>query len=125
MKGKWTIITTIIIIFLISAFVVHHYLISIYEVVFKTTPDKLYADTKSDIIITAVPLNALGWKALFRSSEAVYTIIDGQELVEISGENKSEGVLKLKSKDKTGIVKIIAKSPYTLLPSPIDIRIVK
>lgn len=125
MKGKWTIITTIIIIFLLSAFAVHHYLLSIYEVVYKTTPDKLYADTKSDIIITAVPLNALGWKALFRSSEAVYTIVDGQELVEISGENKSEGVLKLKSKAKTGVVKIIAKSPYALVPSLINIQIVR
>src|SRR5574338_1054654 len=114
MKGKWTIITTIIIIFLISAFVVHHYLLSIYEVVYKTTPDKLYADTKSDFIITAVPLNALGWKALFRNSEAVYTIVDGRELVEISGENKSEGVLKLKSKAKTGVVKIIDRKSTRL-----------
>lgn len=86
-------------------------------------PNDLFADSKSELTITATPINAFGWKALFRHVEAGYKIAEGKELVDILENNGSEGILRLKAKNKKGIVKIIAKSPYALLPSPINIPI--
>ena len=123
MKRRNTIYIIITLILLISAFSAYNYLISIYEVVYKVAPEELYADGRSEVTITAVPLNALGRKALFRKTRAVYQITEGKELIEIVLNDESKGVLKLRAKDKTGIVKIIAKSPYALLPSPIYIDI--
>ena len=46
---------------------IYHYVFSIYEVTYKITPEKLYADNKSTMVIEVMPVNALGWKAPFRS----------------------------------------------------------
>ena len=70
-------------VFIIAAFAVYNYLISIYEVIYQVTPDSLFADSRSEIKITAIPLNGIGSKALFRAAEAEYTIIEGGHLVDI------------------------------------------
>ncbi len=123
MKRSRAIYIIIILILLISSFAVYNYLVSIYEVVYRVTPGELYADSRSEVTITAVPLNALGQKALFRKTAAVYQITEGKELIEIVKNDETNGILKLRAKDRTGIVKIIAKSPYALLPSPINVDI--
>jgi hypothetical protein len=123
MNRRRTILIVITLILLIIIFAVYNYTINIYEVIYTVQPTDLYADNKSVVTITATPINGLGWKALFRQAEAGYTIAEGKELIEILENNESEGILKLKAKDRTGIVKIIAKSPYALLPSPINILI--
>ncbi len=117
--------TILIIIFILPIlfFGIYNYLISIYEVIYQVTPDNLYADDKSEITIEAVPINAIGSRALFRQVEAAYTITDGAELVNIIEENLSGGTFKLKAKDKAGVIKITAKSRYALAPSPIIINI--
>ena len=113
----------LIIVILIAAFAAFHYIFSIYEVIYKITPDKLYADNSSTIVIEAVPLNSLGWKAPFRKSFSDFTINEGFELIEILSINKENGVIKLKAKDKAGKVSITIKSKYSLLPSTIEIII--
>lgn len=123
MNRNRIIIMLIILIPLISLFGVYNYMISIYEVIYTVLPDNLYADNKSEVTITATPINALGWKALFRRVEAKYTVTEGNELINIVENDESKGLLRLKAKDKTGIVRIIAKSPYALLPSPINVNI--
>jgi hypothetical protein len=116
-------ISIILLIFFITAFAVYNYLISIYEVIYQVNPDKLYADGRSEIKITAIPLNGIGSKALFRAAEAEYTIIEGGYLVDILKYDKTTGILILKAKNSTGSVKITAKSSYALLPSLINIKI--
>jgi hypothetical protein len=123
MNRRNTITIILILVFLISAFAVYNYMINIYEVVYKVTPDALYADGKSVITIQAVPVNGLGWKALFREAEADYKIIEGADLVKIVMYDRSEGVIKLRAGNKPGVVKIIAKSSYSLLPSPVNFQI--
>lgn len=113
----------LIIVILIAAFAAFHYIFSIYEVIYKLTPDKLFADNTSTIVIEAVPLNSFGWKAPFRKSYSSFTIIEGNDLVEIINLNKEYGILKLRAKDKAGKVSVTIKSKYSLLPSTIEIII--
>lgn len=123
MDVKITLYIVVILILLIAAFAVYNYLLSIYEVIYTVEPEVLYADNNSEVTIAAVPLNGLGGKAWFRRAGAVYTIIEGNELVKIIKNDESEGMLVLRAKDKAGTVKINAKSPFALLPSPITINI--
>ena len=118
-----SLISIILLIFIITAFAVHNYLISIYEVIYEVTPEALFADGRSEIKITAIPLNGIGSKALFRTAEAEYTIIEGGHLVDIVKYDKTSGILILRAKNSTGSVKITAKSSYALLPSLINIKI--
>lgn len=116
-------ISIILMILLITAFVIYNYLISIYEVIYQVTPETLFADGRSEIKITAVPLNGIGSKALFRVAEAEYTINEGHDLIDIVKYDKTTGILILRAKNSTGIVNITAKSAYALLPSIIKINI--
>ena len=123
MSERKVIFIVLILVLSILSFGIYNYLFSIYEVIYKVVPDALYADNKSEVTITAIPINGMGSRALFREVEAGYTIIEGADLVTVTEQNQSEGMLKIRAKDKPGIVKITAKSPYALLPSPINIKI--
>jgi hypothetical protein len=112
-----------LIILFIIGFSVYHYIFSIYEVIYKITPDKLYADNSSTIVIEAIPLNSFGWKAPFRKSPSAFTLNEGKDLIDILSLDNHSGVLKLKAKDKSGKVSITIKSIYSLLPSTIEIII--
>ena len=120
---RGALVSILLLIFIITAFAVYNYLISIYEVIYQVTPESLFADCKSEIKITAIPLNGIGRKALFRAAEAEYIITEGSHLVDILKYDKTTGILILRAKNSTGSVKITAKSPYALLPSLISIKI--
>ena len=113
----------IILVLLTGAFTVYNYLVSIYEVIYKAEPKTLYADNKTEAVITAVPLNGLGGKAWFRKASASYVITEGENLVHIIKKDETEGILVLRAKDKPGTVRITARSPLALLPSLIEINI--
>jgi hypothetical protein len=113
----------LIILILIAGFAGFHYIFSIYEVIYKITPDKLYADNSSTILIEAVPLNSLGWVAPFRKSYSEFIFNEGAELVEVLTLDKNNGILKLRAKEKSGKVSVTIKSRYSLLPSTIEIVI--
>jgi hypothetical protein len=112
-----------VIVFLIACLFIFHYFFSIYEVIFKITPDKLYADNSSTIIIEVVPINSFGWRAPFRKSFAEFTFLEGKDLIDILSFDNENGILKLKAKDKSGKISISIKSKYSLLPSTIEIII--
>lgn len=99
------------------------YLISIYEVQITAIPDSLYADNKSECKIEAVPLNSLGMKALFRNASAKIEIREGKDLVEIIILDEKKGVIKLRAKDRPGIVVIFIKPEKALLPTSVEIKI--
>ena len=123
MNRRTSISIIIILIALIASFALYNYLVSIYEVVYRIEPKALYADNKSEITITAVPVNGLGGRAWFRKAPASYEIIEGNDLVEVIRNDKSNGILILRAKGRPGTVSITVKSPFSLLPSPIDIDI--
>ena len=111
------------IIIFIAGFSSYLYIFSIYEVTYKLTPDKLYADNSSTLVIEAVPINSFGWKAPFRKSPVKFTINEGRDLVVVVYLDDDNGILKLRAKDKSGKVSVTIKARYSLLPSTIEIII--
>jgi hypothetical protein len=99
------------------------YLFNVYEVEYTIQPKGLYADNQSMLEIRAVPVNAFGWRAPFRSSPAEFEIREGSVLVDIIKMDKENGVLVIKAKDKPGKVSVYVSSKYSLLPSVFDINI--
>lgn len=118
----------IILIYLItSVFILllggYFFLYNIYGSEVRCFPKNLYADTSSEITIEVFPINALGKKAWFRKSSAVFEIVEGIDLIEIIEYKKEPGFLKIRSKGKVGLVGIKIKSEHSLLPEYIEIEI--
>ncbi len=113
------IISFIIIIGLLS----YHYLINIYEVTYSVYPANLFADYKSTAKIETIPLNALGFRALFRHSKTVFQITQGSQFVDVVHEDFRKGILILRSKGQAGKVVVSVKSVYSFLPSELIIYI--
>ena len=99
------------------------YIFNIYEVIYNVAPEPLYADSKSIVTVSSVPINAFGWKTPFRTAPADFKIKEGNDLVEIISEDSKEGILILKVKNKPGKIVINVKSRYALFPSSIEINI--
>jgi hypothetical protein len=121
--GRSEIYLILILIVFIVGFSSYHYIFSIYEITYKVTPDKLYADNNSTLIIEVVPINSFGWKAPFRKTFSEFTINEGKDLVEVIFQDNSNGILRIRAKEKPGKVSITIKSNYSLLPSTIEIII--
>jgi hypothetical protein len=121
--GRSEIYLILILIVFVAGFSSYHYIFSIYEVTYKITPDKLYADNNSTLIIEVVPINSFGWKAPFRKTFSEFTINEGKDLVEVIFQDNSNGILRIRAKEKPGKVSITIKSNYSLLPSTIEIII--
>jgi hypothetical protein len=122
-KRKINIYTTIIISSLIVGFLFYHYFINIYEVTISAEPKALYADNQSEVVISVVPLNSFGWRALFRTASAEFEIIEGLPLVEIIKIDRVNGKMILKARSEKGKVIIEIKSPFSLLPTIIEIPV--
>lgn len=101
----------------------YFFLYNIYGSEVRRSPQNLYADISSEMIIEVFPINALGKKAWFRKSSAVFDIVDGMGLIEITEYNNESGFLKIRSKGESGIVGIKIKSEHSLLPEYIEIEI--
>ncbi|MCU0342352.1 MAG: hypothetical protein MUF28_00865 [Ignavibacterium sp.] len=114
-----------LLILLILLFICGYYFIyNIYGSAIRRTPQNLFADTTSEMLIEVVPVNALGKKAWFRNSSATFELIEGVNLVEIIEYNKELGFLKIRSRGKAGLVGIKIKSEHSLLPEYIEIEII-
>jgi len=101
----------------------YHYFINIYEVTVSAEPEALYADNQSEVVIWVVPLNSFGWKALFRTASAEFEIKEGLPLVEIIKIDRENGKMILKAKSEKGKIVIEIKSPFSLLPTIIEIPV--
>ncbi len=123
MSRRSSIYIIVILLTAVLVFGIYNYLISIYEVIYTVDPPELFADNKSITIIRAVPVNAFGWKALFRSVNVDFEISQGKELVEIVKQDNTNGKLILKSKNLPGEVQIIAISRFSLLPTLITVNL--
>ncbi|MEO8231703.1 MAG: hypothetical protein ABI638_05450 [Ignavibacteriota bacterium] len=101
----------------------YFFLYNIYGSEVIRNPQNLYAQNSSEMIIEVIPINAMGKKALFRSSSAAFEIVEGMDLIEIIEYKKEIGFLKIRSKGKAGLVGIKIKSEHSLLPEYIEIEI--
>ncbi|MEJ2615400.1 MAG: hypothetical protein P8Z35_10600, partial [Ignavibacteriaceae bacterium] len=99
------------------------YIFNIYEVIYNVTPESLYADSKSIVAVSCIPVNAFGWKTPFRTAPADFKIKDGKDLADIISEDNRKGILILKAKIIPGKIILYAESKYALFPSSIEINI--
>ena len=99
------------------------YIFNIYEVIYNVAPKSLYADSKSVVTVSSIPVNAFGWKTPFRTAPADFKIKEGNDLVEIISEDSKKGILILKAKNNPGKLVLYVKSRYALFPSSIEINI--
>jgi hypothetical protein len=109
----------LIIIILFSYF----FLYNIYGDEIRKSPPKLFADSTLQMKIEVVPVNAFGWRALYRKSNSHFFIIEGNDLIELISIDNVNGLLIIQSNGKPGKVGIKIKSQYSLLPAYIEISI--
>lgn len=101
----------------------YYFLYNIYEIEVEIVPKQLYADINSSTEIKVIPINALGYRAIFRSTNSDFEIIEGKELVEIISIDNANGSMKLKSKGIQGKVGIKIYCRNSLFPQYIEILI--
>ncbi len=101
----------------------YYFLYNIYEIRVDISPKHLYTDLNSTIEIKVVPVNALGSKALFRSTKSEFEIIEGASLVEIIILDENSSILKIKSKGLEGKVGIKIYNSHSLFPQYVEILI--
>ncbi len=119
-KDYLTISVTLLFLSLIAGY---YFLYNIYEIKVEVTPDHLYADKNSKVKLEVIPINALGSKAIFRSIQADFEIIEGRELIEVVLEDNFNCVIEIKSKGNEGKVGIKIYSQYSLFPQYVEILI--
>ncbi len=122
--NKINLIIVILLSLVVITLLFYMYVFKIYEVVVEKNTDILFADHQSVAEIQVVPVNAFGWKVPFRSSPADFNIKEGADLIDIIEEDNENGILKIRVRDKIGIVAIEIKSKYSTLPMVVEIPII-
>lgn len=101
----------------------YFFLYNIYGDEIRKTPSELFAEQTSQMKIEVVPVNAFGWRALFRKSNSHFYIIEGNNLIEIISKDEVNGQIKIRSNGNPGKVGIKIKSEHSLLPNYMEIFI--
>jgi hypothetical protein len=109
-----------ILLFIILAY---YFLYNIYGDEIRKEPQNLFADNLSEMTIQVIPVNAFGWKAIFRKSSASFQIVEGADLIEIINVDELNGKIKIRSKGSEGIVGIKIQSEHSLLPGYVEVEI--
>lgn len=120
-KKDWIMILVGLIILLSIAG--YYFLYNIYEIKVEISPKHLYTELNSTVEIKVVPINALGSKALFRSTKSEFEIIEGASLVEIIFLDNDSSILKIKSKGLEGKVGIKIYNSHSLFPQYVEVLI--
>lgn len=101
----------------------YYFLYIIYEIKVEISPQHLYTDSNSTLEIRVIPINAIGSRALFRSTQSDFEIIEGASLVEIIFSDKELSFFKIKSKGIEGKVGIKIYNSHSLFPQYVEILI--
>ncbi|WP_337864997.1 hypothetical protein [Ignavibacterium sp.] len=120
-KKDWIMILIGVMILLLIAG--YYFLYNIYEIRTEISPKHLYTDLTSTLEIKVIPINAIGSKALFRSTKSEFEIIEGASLVEVIFLDKELSILKIKSKGIEGKVGIKIYNSHSLFPQYVEILI--
>jgi hypothetical protein len=114
------ILTGVIIIVFIG---IYYFLYNIYEVKVEVQPKYLYADSNSTVEIKVIPVNALGFRAIFRNTKSKFEIIEGASMIKIIYEDNESSILKIKSTGSEGKVGIKIFNSHSLFPQYIEIPV--
>jgi hypothetical protein len=110
-------------ILVLAGFIFHYFIFSIYEVNIVVKPKIVFADPSTEIQMTVIPINAMGWAVPFRTVKSKFKILEGTGLVTIKLVNEEEGFILLQSTGTEGKVSIYIDSEYSLFPSYIEVQI--
>lgn len=119
-------IKTFILFFIVSVltgFILHYFILSIYEVKIVVAPKEVFAVPSTEIKVTAKPINAMGWEVPFRTVKTKFKILEGNDLVIIKLVDEENGFILLQSIGTEGKVGIYIDSEYSLFPSYIEVQI--
>jgi len=83
MSGKILIYSLSVFIFAILMFFCWHFLVSIYEVRYKTSFKSDALTLNNQYFIKCVGLNSLGWEINYRDLKCNFTVISGNELIRV------------------------------------------
>jgi hypothetical protein len=111
------------IVLVLAGFILHYFILSIYEIKIVVEPKEVFADISTEIKVTAKPLNAMGWEVPFRTVKAKFKILEGNDLVIIKLVDEENGFILLQSIGTEGKVGIYIDSEYSLFPSYIEVQI--
>jgi hypothetical protein len=111
------------IILVLAGFILHYFIFSIYEINIVVKPKEVFADASTEIQVTVVPINAMGWDVPFRTVNAKFKILEGTSLVTTKIVNEEDGFILLQSTGTEGKVGIYIESKYSLFPSYIEVQI--
>jgi hypothetical protein len=111
------------IILVLAGFILHYFIFSIYEINIVVKPKEVFADASTEIQVTVVPINAMGWDVPFRTVNAKFKILEGTSLVTTKIVNEEDGFILLQSTGTEGKVGIYIDSKYSLFPSYIEVQI--
>jgi hypothetical protein len=111
------------IILVLAGFILHYFIFSIYEINIVVKPMEVFADASTEIQVTVVLINAMGWDVPFRTVNAKFKILEGTSLVTTKIVNEEDGFILLQSTGTEGKVGIYIDSKYSLFPSYIEVQI--
>lgn len=120
------ILKTIVLVFTIlvlSVFILNYFIFNIYEVDVAVNPSMVFADTSTEIKLTVKPITAMGWVVPFRTVNAKFKILEGNNLVTVKLIDEEKGFIILKAKGREGKVSIYIDSEYSLFPIYVNIKI--
>ena len=111
------------IVLVLAGFILHYFILSIYEIKIVVEPKEVFADPSTEIKVTAKPINAMGWEVPFRTVKAKFKILEGNDLVIIKLVDEENGFILLQSIGTEGKVGIYIDSEYSLFPTYIEVQI--
>ena len=111
------------IILVLAGFSLYYFIFSIYEVNIVVKPKEVFADPSTEIKLTVIPINAMGWEVPFRTVKAKFKILEGEDIVTLKLVNEEDGFILLQSIGMEGKVGIYIDSEYSLFPSYIEVQI--
>ena len=111
------------IILVLTGFALYYFIFSIYEVNIVVNPKVVFADPSTEIKVTVEPINAMGWNVPFRTVNAKFKILEGDNIVIIKLVDEENGFILFQSKGMEGKVGIYIDSEYSLFPSYIEVEI--
>ena len=115
----------VFIILVLAGFIFHYFIFSIYEVKIIVKPKVVFADPSTEIQVTVIPINAMGWDVPFRTVKARFKILEGTGLETIKIVNEKDGFILLQSTGTEGKVGIYIDSKYSLFPTYIEVQILQ
>ena len=115
MSGRILIYSISALILILLLFFCWHFLLSIYEVKYKTNFENDVLALNNEYFIKCVGLNSLGWEINYRDLKCDYTVISGIELIRVEKtKNNNEFIFVPHS---AGKIVIQANSVLSLNPS--------